>query len=481
MSGRHPDFSDRAREAELERSLHGWLEDVTRPLPARVKDEVVVQAAVIAQHGRWPWQRRPPQHDSGRGSPLVPLTAAVSVAAVTVVAALALLGPPPMPSPQAGFVPHATLDAQPSPEPATPPRRPATVLVVDPTGAGDHRTIGDALAAAQAGDTIRVRTGEYAESLLVDTDVSIVGDGSRDGVVLRPRPGTGQVVAGQTYTAGLLLSNTRATLQDLTLRAADGPALVVLGGAPTLRDLMIDGDDGQAGILFVDGARGTLSDSLIDGPVRVESGSSPTLRQNELRHGLVIVGPDSEPDILGNTVLGLDVVVDVGDRSDPTISGNDISATAAFSGNSTALRIAGAGADVRDNSIRGSDVGIAIDRGWPEVWNNDISGHRTIGLHVSCSEAFAGYNRIEGNHIGVRVDECVTLEDGTAWQPAMIHGNTICDNDVDLVLLQESALRAVNFVCARSGDDLRPLLKDPWERRFVQWLDQPLPGALEDE
>lgn len=42
-------------------------------------------------------------------------------------------------------------------------------------------------------------------------------------------------------------------------------------------------------------------------------------------------------------------------------------------------------------------------------------------------------------------------------------------------------VRVITGLHVSCSDDLRPLLQDPWERRRVQWLDQPLPGTLEGE
>src|SRR5439155_1076558 len=59
---------------------------------------------------------------------------------------------------------------------ALPAPRPRT-LVVDAAGSGDFRTITGALFRARSGDTITIKTGIYAESVVLQPGVKIRGEG----------------------------------------------------------------------------------------------------------------------------------------------------------------------------------------------------------------------------------------------------------------------------------------------------------------
>ncbi|MGF1445943.1 MAG: hypothetical protein ACFBRM_07035 [Pikeienuella sp.] len=78
------------------------------------------------------------------------------------------------------------------PTPMPPPleRNAVGTLVVDQRGAGDFRTIGEAIKAAAAGSRIVVRPGRYAENLRVRKPLEIVGDGPREEIVVAPASGT---------------------------------------------------------------------------------------------------------------------------------------------------------------------------------------------------------------------------------------------------------------------------------------------------
>ncbi|NBT26908.1 MAG: hypothetical protein EBT09_10215, partial [Actinobacteria bacterium] len=61
-------------------------------------------------------------------------------------------------------------------------------LIVDAAGNGDYRTIASAVLGARPQDTIVVRPGTYKESLTIDRDVHIVGEGGRSMVIVEGVP-----------------------------------------------------------------------------------------------------------------------------------------------------------------------------------------------------------------------------------------------------------------------------------------------------
>ncbi len=87
---------------------------------------------------------------------------------------------------------------------AEPPR-----LVVDQSGHGHHRTIGEAIRASVVpGMLITVKPGIYREALVLDRDVEIVGEGDR-----------ARIVVEATDTDALTVTADRASVRNLTVRA----------------------------------------------------------------------------------------------------------------------------------------------------------------------------------------------------------------------------------------------------------------------
>lgn len=487
MSRYHVRHRAAAGDPELERTIRAMLGEQMEPLPRRIKDEVVVQATVVAQRGRWPWQRRQAERPIEHTLAAIPIAATAAAVALAIMTVVLFSGPPRQESHAApgGWLPAASAGSVAASGPVAAPRE----YVVAGSGSGDARTIGEALTRARAGDTIRVLPGDYVESLVIEKDVVILGDGRRADIVLMPDREVETDGGGPAYRAGIVLMATQATLRNLTIRPAyteEGtPVLHVAGGAPALSDLTVELPDGDVDALVVSGdSRGSISDSTFEGRVVIEAGAAPALRRNHLREGLTITGAGSDPLIERNTLRGRAAVLEVLDEADPTITGNDIATSATFLDHSVGLRIERAGADIRENDIHDSDVGIAVIDGWSGISNNGIRGHAT-GMSIACGSTFAAYNHIEGNELGLEIIEaCPGRDQESAAGGLIVHGNTICDNDLDLRASGSTDLGSLNFICSApsAGDTraARPLEQEPSGRRRVQWLDQPLPVVAEE-
>ncbi|MEW2168178.1 right-handed parallel beta-helix repeat-containing protein [Streptomyces sp. NPDC007084] len=98
------------------------------------------------------------------------------------------------------------------------------VLVVGPEESDGYTTITEALAAARSGAVIRIRSGRYAENLMVRTRVTLVGEGESGSVEICPRRGS---------------------------------ALVLVADAVMLSDLVLRG--GSEDVATIDAARGQLA------------------------------------------------------------------------------------------------------------------------------------------------------------------------------------------------------------------------------
>lgn len=179
-----------------------------------------------------------------------------------------------------------------------------TVLVVAPLGAAHHRTIKDAIAAAEPGTRILVRPGVYPGSLVIDKSVELIADGPVADVVIEATTG-GCVVMKADY----------ATIQGFTIRKRKGSddyaveiprgrvviegcdmsseslACVAVSGqgtVPVLRACKIHHGQ-RAGILIRDQALAVIEDcdvyaNTMSG-VEISQGAHPTLRRCSIRDG----------------------------------------------------------------------------------------------------------------------------------------------------------------------------------------------------
>ena len=171
-------------------------------------------------------------------------------------------------------------------------------LVVDRSGLGDVRTIGEVLRRADPGVTVRVRPGTYRESVTLDGDVDLVADGPLDRVIIE-----GQTTPAVTITRGTPL------LRGFTLHApgdSDGPlgALVILGGTPVVvgcRAFSISGDG-----VVVSGAdtnpevSGRVASDCGGNGFRITDGASGRFSACESRGNRaagIVIGEHAHPDV----------------------------------------------------------------------------------------------------------------------------------------------------------------------------------------
>jgi F-box protein 11 len=180
-------------------------------------------------------------------------------------------------------------------------------LHVSPAGEGTFRTIGEAIRQAKAGSRIRVGPGTYHESLLLDREVEIIGDGL-----------PGQVAVESSQAECVLMMTARAAVRKLVLRGragqehklyhtvkitegkltledcditCDSLACVAIHGSgtdPVLRRCQIYGG-AQSGVLIQGNGRGLLEDCDIYGNaehnVKVTDGAQPVLRGCKIHDG----------------------------------------------------------------------------------------------------------------------------------------------------------------------------------------------------
>ena len=197
----------------------------------------------------------------------------------------------------------------PLPAASIPPATPVlTTLVVSANGAGDYRTIGQALADAQSGARIQIEPGVYRESLVIDKPLELVGHGESAKIIIESADsGCLQIEADQALIRGLTLycrpvalndpghfaveiERGHAILEDCDIRS-DSMACIAIHGAaarPVIRHCRIH-HSRENGVFVYDYARGLIEDCDIFANtlagISIEQGGNPTFRHCQIHDG----------------------------------------------------------------------------------------------------------------------------------------------------------------------------------------------------
>lgn len=194
------------------------------------------------------------------------------------------------------------------PSTTTQTSRPATKstkeVVVSKLGGGQYTTIKAAIKGAPEGARITVRPGIYNESVVIDKDVEIVGDGPITQIVIEAAGDN--CISMETDTAlvrGLTLRN-RSTNKDdkfyavsikqgqLTLEDCDissssltGVGIYGAGTRPIIRRCRIH-DCVEGGLFFYQNAKGTVEDCDIYGNgypgISIKDAADPTIKDSRI-------------------------------------------------------------------------------------------------------------------------------------------------------------------------------------------------------
>ena len=160
--------------------------------------------------------------------------------------------------------------------PRTPQTSSPTEIIVAADGSGNYASINQAIRAAKSGGRIRVRPGLYEESVIVDKQIEIVGDGLIKNIIVRSLDSScfamradGAIVrnltlhcaANQTGKKAFAVdvSGSENVLQNCDV-VSDSLACVAVHGATAnvlIRDCRMR-DSADSGVYFFDGASGTI-------------------------------------------------------------------------------------------------------------------------------------------------------------------------------------------------------------------------------
>lgn len=287
--------------------------------------------------------------------------------------------------------------------------------VVSPDGSADFTTIGEAVARAADGDTVVVRPGVYREDLVIETAITLRGEGARDAVVVEPTGSGPRVTVDRSTPAetslpiGIDLQLSDARLENLSIRAALPLVGVrVNGGEPSLADVAIsiadaDGDQVEVALLLAGGSTSSLEGLALDQRLQLREASSTSLVRSDLQAAVEILGPGratishsrfgpdsgllvtdgAQGQATRNEFRGSGIVV--ASASDLELEGNTIRDVGR-----TAVTIShdGTVARIRGNDIRDSRAGVAIGPGTDVILaENIICGNDTNVLESSSATA----------------------------------------------------------------------------------------------
>lgn len=428
--------------SEVERIVRDWLEvRVVDPPHGSLELALARTAEVAQQRHWWQWWRagergRVPERER------LALAAAVatSVAVLVLVIAIGLR--------QAAVEPVLPADPASVVEPAevVEPATSGAIWSVAAEG-GDFATIGEAVAAATAGDTILVEPGTYEESVIIDKDVTLRGNAvpPREVVLVVPADAHEPLVPIDPFDrlapsfalpeplpVGIQLIETDATVQDLVvIGSGDGIDVLVHGGAPTLVGLTLKHQGAPipelhltASLFVAGGSRASVQDTELWHRVRVSGASAPTFSRSDFKFARLVVQDGSAPVISDSyisgecgcadavvvggstpvfrdnlfTASGLDIVGRDGDGTGALVEGNRFTT---HTGDALSVLDA-ATATISGNAFYGNQQGVRVAHASADVRDNEFVNNWNGVLLMDTDASFVD-NTVRGGTLGVSV------------------------------------------------------------------------------
>lgn len=314
-------------------------------------------------------------------------------------------------------------------------------------GSGDFSTIQAAVDAAADGDTIAIQPGTYTESVTIDKDLAVAGEGSRgDTVVVVPENGPSLDSDGRQISYGFLLLGDDTSLGNLTIKGSGLRTIAVVadGGSAVLHELAVDLGQLQAFpriFAFVgDGTEAVVRDSESNAELVVGEGASATLTGNvttgpDKTNGFQVwVAPGADVELTGNLLNGVAI-----EGGTARLVQNEF-----FTPDGCALAITGMDTAVTasENLIRTSETGICTSGGAAATFEaNEIVDNGT-GISLGSDVSVSG-NELHNNDVAVlfRVGSATVegndvsgnraaLAFGSLPVSPLLSGNSFCANEV---------------------------------------------------
>jgi nitrous oxidase accessory protein NosD len=365
MTDRHgPPWDQQIHDVDTEDLLAEWFEEEapTRE-PAVLAPNVIARTALTRRRSRYfvrDWWRDLFRND--QRTSLKPALFASSIATLAILLVMVVV-----------VLPRG-IETE-----TQPPTYPGDALVVSPDDSANRSTISEAIAAAVAGDTVAILPGMYTENLVVDKDITLLGAGERDAIVLQPADPTLPIVE---------LDSVDATMTGFTI-TGPGSTVSIVSGSPLIENMTFRdvGDQwwtytGASWHGFEEAAPSInvelFADTIIrnntfdgGGEIAIHDGSTAQILDNTLINGPAIFLEDASDDtvVKGNTITDSGLYsIESTSHSDLLIEGNIITQSAPGVG----IQAVGLTGTIRNNQIRGAQAGIQIHDDDPTVTGNII-------------------------------------------------------------------------------------------------------------
>lgn len=296
-----------------------------------------------------------------------------------------------------------------------PEERSAYDLRVGSSPLATHQNLADAVAAATSGATIIIESGVYGESLVVSTELTLVGKGAADSIILEG-----------TEDPALIWDADSGSLTGVHLRSTSSavPALKVVRGMPRIEGCQFSGPG--KGVLIVGQARPSLVHNTIrtaDIAVEFREDANGNMTGNTCRgqhEDACVIRGTSHPRLAQNYIQD-------GERHGIVLAG----ATTAHLERNTITNMGGTGIVVtgRANPTstatvikNGNGDGILItDDARGQIADTCVTGNEGNGVRV-CGRAEPTFSRLtssENHKAGVWVTE----QAGGIWRQCTVEAN----------------------------------------------------------
>ncbi len=306
----------------------------------------------------------------------------------------------------------------------------ARTYIVDDDGFANHKTIGEAVVAANSGDTIYLKPGTYNEEVLLNKSLILMPLTGEEGPI---------ILRGDGKETGITIAADGCSIEGLTMENFTGPGILVQSSKNIIKNNDFRKDN--PAILIFNSDNNSISDNIMrdcEGGVSIWAGGiGNTVTRNEVEGGAVsyVLRDAGENMVIANKASLGSIGIWVMNSSMATIVDNEIdgktlgiwifnSTDSKIMDNSVSSQERGIhlmdsrGLEVSNNSVKDADYGFIMEGssqnvitkctldnsirafGISESSGNDIVENSILNASDTGLEVFyANGNRIVGNYL----------------------------------------------------------------------------------
>ena len=310
------------------------------------------------------------------------------------------------------------------------------------------KTIQEGVNAATAGDTINVAAGTYKENVVLDKQLTLIGDPSTPSNVVVDAQGSGypikitadgctlkgfKVVNCGTNTAGIMLHQANNNIVENNIASDNtvGWGIRLYAGWPvtacssnTIKNNIANGN-GQAGIALGQGANSNIveqnqANNNTYGGIDLTRCSGNTLKNNTATGngaiGIIISGTEGDPctnnSVIGNTVSNNGGIANIylSYCHNHIVEGNTANSN---TGSGDGIRVRGNNNTIRNNTANSNpEGGMQLAGDNYTIENNTCNSNAYRGIWLGGSDAsvvsnsIVKNNTLDGNNVGILLWTC---------------------------------------------------------------------------